>query len=383
MNQHSTILVAPLNWGLGHATRCIPIIRALLAAQHRVIIGSDGSALQLLQKEFPDLTSVTLPSYSIQYAKKGEDFKKKMILQSPLILKAIYKEHRLLHQLLDTYHITGVISDNRLGLFTRRVPTVFMTHQLQVLSGATTWVTTKIHHRFIKKFDECWVPDVDGHFNLSGQLGHLKKHNFPVKYIGALSRFKKEKLPMKYDALVLLSGPEPQRGVLEDILKKELKKYNGSVLFVRGVLTEEEEEPIQKENLKIVNYLTSEALETAINSSGFVISRSGYTTILDLSVLEKKAFFIPTPGQTEQEYLAERLHKKGIVPYVSQDKFTIKKLAKVPVYKGLKSMNSESSLGDFFSLFERKGKLRSNPKFALDINFFFMRLYNMFYNRQS
>jgi len=383
MNQHSTILVAPLNWGLGHATRCIPIIKELLATQHRVIIGSDGSALQLLQKEFPELTAVVLPSYHIQYSKRPGDFKKKMLLRSPFIIKAIYKEHKLLNHLLDTYPITGVISDNRLGLYTRRVPTVFMTHQLQVLSGTTTWLTTRMHHRFIKKFDECWVPDVDGHFNLSGQLGHPKKQNFPVKYIGALSRFKKEKLSIKYDVLVLLSGPEPQRGLLEDLLKKKLKKYNGSVLFVRGVLTEEEEEPIQKENLKIVNYLTSQALETAINSSGFVISRSGYTTILDLAVLEKKAFFIPTPGQTEQEYLAERLHKKGIIPYATQDKFTIKKLAKISVYKGFKAVHSNTSLRDFFGLFERERKFRPNTKFTFDINFFFVRLYNMFYNRQS
>ena len=358
MNQAATILVAPLNWGLGHATRCIPIIRELLATHHRVIIGSDGAALQLLQKEFPELTSVVLPAYNIHYQKKGGDFKKTILRQSPLILKAIYKEHKLLQQLIEKHNITGVISDNRLGLYTRKVPTVFITHQLQVLSGMTTGLTTWMHHKFIKRFDECWIPDVDGRFNLSGQLGHPKQLGFPVKYIGALSRFKKEKLPFKYRVLVLLSGPEPQRSVLEDILQKALKKYNGPVLFVRGVLTEDEEEYLQKGNLNIVNYLTSEVLEKAINSCEFVISRSGYTSILDLAALEKKAFFIPTPGQMEQEYLAERLHKKGIAPYATQDTFTLKNLTKIAAYKGFTSFGHEApALREFFGFFERKGEL--------------------------
>ena len=355
MNYESTILVAPLNWGLGHATRCIPIIHALQDEGHTVIIGSDGEALHLLRKEFTDLQHIELPSYKIQYAKNGATFKKKMVMRSPIIIKAIRKEHRILDRLITNYRITGVISDNRLGLYTKRVPTVFMTHQLDVLSGKTTWITTQIHRHFIKKFDECWVPDVAAtQLNLSGQLGHPKKLGIPVRYIGPISRFKKEVLPIKYTILVLLSGPEPQRGLLEDILKKELKRYNGSVLFVRGVITDKEEKPIVSGNLTIINYLTSSDLQNAINSSEFVISRSGYTTILDLAVLEKKAFFIPTPGQTEQEYLAQRLHKRGIVPYVSQDKFSVKKLAKIAVYSGFSAVSNGTPLRNFFGLFEGK-----------------------------
>lgn len=240
-----------------------------------------------------------------------------------------------------------------------------------------------MHRYFIKKFDECWVPDVaDKKAGLSGQLGHPKALKFPINYIGPISRFQKEDLPFTYNVLALISGPEPQRSKLEEILKKELKKYKGSVLLVRGVISDEEE-PVVKGNMTLVNYLTSRDLQAAINSSKFIISRSGYTTILDLAVLEKRAFFIPTPGQTEQEYLAKRLDKKGIIPYTSQENFTVKKLAKVTVYKGFNSLVYDGKLRNFFNLFEGKRKLRSNSKFTFNINFLFVRLNNMFNNRQA
>ena len=141
MNNQSIILVAPVNWGLGHAARCIPIIRELLEVGHQVIIGSDGAALQLLGKEFPNLKLVVLPPYEIEYASEGDSFKKSMLKQSPRILRAIRKEHRVLNKLITQYNITGIISDNRLGLYTKRVPTVYITHQLDVLSGCLLYTS--------------------------------------------------------------------------------------------------------------------------------------------------------------------------------------------------------------------------------------------------
>ncbi|SNR39324.1 conserved hypothetical protein [Dokdonia pacifica] len=382
MNTPVNILVAPLNWGLGHATRCIPIIHALLADGYQVIIASDGIALALLQKEFPELLSVKLPSYDIEYAKKGTHFKRKMISNVPKIIKAIRREHRALKHILELYNIDGVISDNRLGLYTSKVPTVFITHQLQVLSGKTTTATTYTHKRFIKRFDECWVPDYKGNMNLSGMLGHPKKVTLPVQYIGPLSRMQKETLPSKYDALVILSGPEPQRSILEDTLMTELKKYNGAILFVKGII-EEEETREQQKNIEIVNFLTSDKLAKAINSAPFVIARSGYTTIMDLAALQKKAFFIPTPGQPEQEYLAKRLKEKGIAPYATQESFKVKDLAKLSVYKGFEESQEPIDLRQFFGLFKGERKLRPNTKFAFDIDFLIMRLNNMLDNRKA
>lgn len=382
MTKHKTILVAPLNWGLGHATRCIPIIHALKKEGYTVVIGSDGGALDLLKKEFPHTTTVALPGYNVSYAKKGAHLKTKLIANGPLLFKAILKEHKALDQLIECYDIDGVISDNRLGLYTTKVPTVYMTHQLTVLSGKTTWLSTYLHNLFIKRFDECWVPDVKGEHNLSGILGHPKKRSTPTKYIGPLSRMQFSQEKIKYKAIAVLSGPEPQRTLIEDILVKKLKKFPGNILLVKGVVSNKQEFT-KKGNIELVNFLTSQQLEKAINCSEFVISRSGYTTIMDLACMGKKAFFIPTPGQTEQEYLAQRFKEKGLVPCSTQDEFNIKNLSKAKVYAGFNKNDSQKDLGDFFALFEGKREFRPDTKLAFNIDFLFMRFYNMFDNRET
>ena len=386
MKIHKTILVAPLNWGLGHATRSIPIIYALLADGFEVIIASDGMALTLLQKEFPQLEGIELPSYKIEYAKKGKRFKWKMLLRSPKVLKAIRQEREQLKELVKSKKIDGVISDNRLGLYHNEIPTVFITHQLQVLSGSTTRLTSAMHRNYIKKFDECWVPDFADDANLSGKLGHPKKFEIPVKYIGALSRLEQKETASSYDIMVLLSGPEPQRTELEEILMHELKHYKGQVLFVRGVV-EAEQKVTRKEQVKIVNFMETEDLQNAICSSDLVICRSGYTTIMDLFKLGKKAFFIPTPGQTEQEYLAKRLHSMGIVPYKDQEKFSLKDLSKVKVFTGFEPLLNqrrfgEGSFGELFGLFKGERKLRSHSKVAFNINLFVMGFNNVLDDRE-
>lgn len=382
MNSTKTILVAPLNWGLGHATRCIPIIKALKEENYEVVIASDGVALGLLTKEFPNTQTVELPGYNVTYARKGRNFKRKIATSAPHLLKAIKAEHKALNQIIETFKIDGVISDNRLGLYTKKVPTVFITHQLTVLSGKTTWFTSYLHSMFIKRFDECWVPDHKRNNTLSGKLGHPKKLVIPTKYLGPLSRMTSSQERHKYKALAILSGPEPQRTLLEDILVNELNKYAGKVLLVKGVI-EDEQVYSKKDSVEIVNYLTTPELESAINRSEFVISRSGYTTVMDLACLGKKAFFIPTPGQTEQEYLAQRFKKLGIAPYSSQENFKVKDLAKIAVYKGFQKQDQEMGLRKFFSLFEGKRELRTHSKLTFDIDLLFMRFNNMFHNRKT
>lgn len=347
------ILVVPLNWGLGHATRCIPIIKALQSQNYEVLLASDGAALQLLQKEFPELTAISLPPYQIQYAKKGRYFKLKLIAQLPKIYRAIRAEQRLIKKIVEDYHIHGLISDNRLGAYGSKIPSVFITHQLNVLTGNTSWITSKTHQYFIKKFQVCWVPDTETKPNLSGKLGHLDKTKLNIQYIGSLSRLHKKATTQQYDLLVLLSGPEPQRSLLEKKINKELKKYQGKVLLVRGVI-EEKQHITERLNQITYNYMTSEQLELAFNQSEIVLTRSGYTTIMDLAQLGKKAFFIPTPGQYEQEYLAKNLDQKGLVPYASQSDFKIEMLSRVPFYKGLKQKNPPLAWAELFRLFERK-----------------------------
>lgn len=345
------ILVAPLNWGLGHATRCIPIIRALIAEGWEPIIASDGVALTLLQKEFPTLTFLTLPSYEISYAKNGIFFKWKLLFDSPKMLKAIKKERKLVKKWVKEHAISGIISDNRLGVFSKKVPNVFITHQLNVITGNTTWLSSKIHQYIIKKYTECWVPDVAGTPNLTGKLGHLKNPNFPITYLGPLSRMEPKKLEKKYDLMVLLSGPEPQRTMLEEKLLEEVQRFTGEVLFVKGKMEKEQHIDIQK-HIEIYNFMTSEQLEDAIQQSNMILSRSGYTTVMDLAKLHKKAFFIPTPGQFEQEYLAKKYKKEGLVPYAKQEKFKIELLNEVPFYQGLRNFNTDVNWKKLFHLFE-------------------------------
>jgi|SRR5690554_685350 len=347
------ILVAPLNWGLGHATRCIPIINALIEHKFTPVIASDGMALELLKKEFPDLEQLELPSYQISYPKNKRTFKLKLLQQSPKLFQTIQAETKRIDAIVSSRNIHGIISDNRWGAYSPRVPSVFITHQLRVLSGRTTWLSSKLHEVFIKNFDECWVPDVEGTPNLSGKLGHKSLKNTVIKYLGPLSRFSKKAAPIKNDLMVLLSGPEPQRSLLEKILLEELKQVSGTVLFVKGVV--EDKQTVEKKgNWTIYNFMTSQLLETALNESGLIISRSGYTTIMDLARLEKRAFFIPTPGQFEQEYLAERLSQLGVVPYCQQDEFRLEKLEHKSQFKGLSHFEGAADYEQLFSLFQTK-----------------------------
>jgi predicted glycosyltransferase len=196
------------------------------------------------------------------------------------------------------------------------------------------------------------VPDTEGICKFSGDLGHLKNTGFNLKYLGILSRFQPKELEIKYDLLLLLSGPEPQRTLLENKLLKELQYFKGEILMVRGVLNNVSEIKAPG-NIIILNYLLANELEEAINQSNLVIARSGYSTIMDLAALGKKAFFIPTPGQFEQEYLAKRLQEIWVVPYAKQDEFSAAKLSDIINFSGFTKVDSTVNL-DWFKLFEGK-----------------------------
>ncbi|WOI22050.1 glycosyltransferase [Nonlabens ulvanivorans] len=351
MQISKNILVAPLNWGLGHATRCIPIINAIIRNGDNPIIASDGMALELLKKEFPRLKFIELPSYEISYPEKGQFLKLKLLKDSPKIWNAIRKEHLMLAELIAHHQLDGVISDNRLGLYSKIIPSVIITHQLQVLSGSTTWLSTQLHLHYIKKFDYCWIPDVDGILNLSGLLSQHTDDDIFKVYLGPLSRFERNpKSQIKYDLMVLLSGPEPQRSILERKLLSEVKRFSGEVLFIAGNVRGKQQME-KKGDITYYNYLSTEGLQKALDRSDIILSRSGYTTIMDLHKLGKKAFFIPTPGQFEQEYLAQSLDDQGIVPFASQEDFKIEMLEKIKLYKGLDSIYSSTttSISDILS----------------------------------
>jgi len=350
MKEKQRILVASLNWGLGHSTRCIPIINALINQDFEPIIASDGAALLFLKKEFPKLLALELPCYHIRYPKKSTYFKFHFLKSIPKIYTTIQQERQQTDKIIRDLNITGIISDNRLGVVSNKVPTVFMTHQITVLSGLTSWLSTKVHQYYIEKYDECWIPDHQEHGNLSGKLGRNTSIKIPVKYLGPLSRFKKRKTTMKYDFLILISGPEPQRSFFEELLLKTFKYYSGNIIMVRGVI-EQEVSQINYGNMTIYNFLSSNELEKVINQSHNVISRSGYSTIMDLAKLSKKAFFIPTPGQYEQIYLAKSLQEKGIAYSCKQENFNIEAIKNMKGFSGFLSTDFTTNYKKLFHLF--------------------------------
>ncbi|MFN0274247.1 MAG: glycosyltransferase family protein [Chitinophagales bacterium] len=326
MKRKKKIIIAPLDWGLGHATRCIPIIRACLDRNCEVIIVCSGRSLNLLQTEFPNLQSINLPAYNIYYQKKGS-FIFKIILQLHKIFKGVRNEHRTLQKIVEEFKPDLVISDNRYGLYSKKVKCILITHQMmvkipsiKVLEPVVHWWLMQRH----KKFDAVWIPDVAGFPNISGDLSHKFKLPSYIKHIGILTRFSTPvQIPQKeFDILVILSGPEPQRTIFEEQILEQSKHRKERFVIVRGVAETKTDERIA-ENIRLISFSTAEELFQLILCSDIIISRGGYSTLMDIAHLKKKCIFVPTPGQTEQEYLVQQLQKENLVYSINQKHFNL------------------------------------------------------------
>ena len=317
------VLVAPLDWGLGHATRCIPIIRDLLQQGYEVCYAAEGAQAALLQQEFPQLSCLPLPGYRVQYSRTKRWLPLKLLLQAPGLIQRINSEHRWLNKVIDVHHIDMVISDNRFGLYSTKVPCIFITHQLTIKApfGWLEHMLQRINYRYINRFHSCWVPDVAGLPNVAGVLSHPEKlPSIPLRYMGLLCRFRQQSLPVVYDYCIILSGPEPQRSLLETKILSGIAEVKGKVLLVRGK-PGTRELPQVPAHVTVYNHLPTDKMQEAILQSAYIVSRSGYTTVMELLSLQKRSILIPTPGQTEQEYLAERLHEQRACFTVSQELF--------------------------------------------------------------
>jgi len=316
-------LVAPLDWGLGHATRCIPVIHGLMAGGYEVILAAEGAQASLLQTEFPSLLCLPLEGYKVKYSKDPSLLAFTLLRQLPRLIKIIRRENRWLADTIREHAIDLVISDNRYGLYTDKVPCVFITHQL-LIKAPFAWVENilqRINYRYINRFTACWVPDTEGEPNAAGILSHPRKlPAIPVHYMGLLSRFMQQTAETRYDICILLSGPEPQRTVLERKILSGIDKVPGKVLLVRGRPGSVEKIMVPV-NVEVQNHLPQIQLQQALLQSNYIISRSGYTTVMELLSLQKRSLLIPTPGQTEQEYLAKRLHEQDLCYTVEQSHF--------------------------------------------------------------
>ncbi len=313
------VLVAPLDWGLGHAARCIPIIRHLIQKNCTVTIAGEGLVHEMLKKEFPQASFIPLRGYRIRYPQKGNFFMPLMLVQVPRIMKAVLHEHAWLKKRAAAFDL--IISDNRYGLYTKKSTSVLITHQVHIRSGWGTfpdWCLKKTIGLFIKKFDRCWIPDALNNGGIAGELSHPSTLPNNCRWIGPLSRMEDQPSAQTGKLVVMLSGPEPQRSVLEKKLITAIEDIQQEIVFVRGV-DPSAAIPKAGNHIRFENHLGSAMLCNMIGEADLVICRSGYSSIMDLLKMRKKALLIPTPGQTEQMYLAERVDRLKWFAVEAQD----------------------------------------------------------------
>lgn len=318
------IMICPLDWGLGHAARCVPVIRALKAAGAVPVIAADRGPLALLRKEFPSDEFIRFPGVTVRYPANGKHMAWSMLKQSPKLLLGIREETRFVERSVKELGIDAVISDNRFGAYANGIPSVYISHQVHIQTGNafTDALARRRHARYMRRFDEVWIPDAEGPDNLSGKLSHGKHVPGHASYIGPLSRF--TEIPAgekRYDAALILSGPEPQRSLLEADFLTQTKAFPGlKFLLVRGT---DEVLGSLPENVDQIPLTDHESIRRICGETRHLICRSGYTSIMELAVAGRSAHLIPTPGQTEQIYLAAYLDGKYGFRSVAQERFSL------------------------------------------------------------
>lgn len=338
------ILVSPLDWGLGHATRCVPIINKLKSQGYNVIVAASGRSLIFLQNTFPDLKFVELKGFSPTYSKR-DLFILKLIVQLPIFGYYIKKENRKLKKILNDEKIDIIISDNRYGVYNGDVKSIIISHQLMIKMPVYLRFLENAGYKFIKrllsKFDQVWVPDYAGEPNISGDLSHKFSIEKNYHFIGPLSRFDNQVSenikdePDKNLIVALISGSEPQRSILEEKIISQLRKTKYNAVAFTGK-PELKGENGRENNIQIIPAAEDSVLRNYLKDAKLVICRSGYSSILDLHFFNSKALLIPTKGQTEQEYLARKLENSGNALWVYQNELNLEiHLEKALKYKGL------------------------------------------------
>ncbi|TLX73888.1 hypothetical protein E9993_13850 [Labilibacter sediminis] len=322
MNNQKTYLVCPLNWGLGHASRMIPIIDKLVKDRHHVILGGDGDALTLLQQNFPKLSTIRIADIRVNFRFKWMLIN--LLVLIPKILKSTIKEHFILKQILKNHSIDVVISDNRYGLWTNKARSIIVTHQLMLKLPFPfrfmEYCTHLIIKKMISRFHSCWVPDYKEKVkSLSGDLSRKYPIHSMVMFIGPLSRFSSQKElnnHQTFQVVAIISGPEPSRSKLEKSLIKLLQHHTEKCLIIQGK-PNKDVNYTTIDNVTLASHMPTAELKCLLKNASIIICRSGYSSIMDLEAIKLKAILIPTPGQTEQEYLSKYLKNRHTI--IQQD----------------------------------------------------------------
>ena len=281
------------------------MIKSLIFRGHTIITCGDQKSKIIYEKEFPNILHIIIDGYKPTYSKYNEQ-EWSIVKQIPKFINRIYKEQKDAERISEEQNIDIIISDNRFGFRSNKTINIFLTHQLKIKGPKNLMkFVNRINERFIKKFDECWVPDFENSL-LSGDLSTCK---FKTTKIGPLSRFEDgytKKTKFKYKYLAIISGPEPQRSLFEKEITHAFKKIKDTCVIITGEIKKSKD---KIKNINIYPHLEIKKFKEIVVQSESIICRSGYSSIMDLYFLQKKVMFIPTPGQTEQEYLA-KLHKK-------------------------------------------------------------------------
>jgi hypothetical protein len=339
----SHVLVSPLNWGLGHATRDIPVIRNLLNHNHEVTIAACGNARAVLEQEFLECRFIEFPDYPVPYS-SSRFFLPRFFAFLPLLLKAIADERKRLDLICakDSYDL--IISDNRLGVYSSEIPSVFITHQLRYNLPLVFWpaelLATAMNDRVYRKYRHIIVPDnPPGQPALAGKLSRpgtdaTKKSVF---FSGILTGTRQFDRDIDLDYLLMISGPEPQRTQLEKILLPQVLTLEGSCVVLLGSPSNMKI-PEKTGRCRIIPFASARDKEELMNRAECIICRSGYTSMMEIAELGKRhALFIPTPGQPEQEYLSWYYEKQNWYHSQSQYRLDLSadiKVAMQPRYSG-------------------------------------------------
>ena len=317
MTTKKNILVSPLNWGLGHASRLVSVIKELQNLGHNVIIGGNGVSIDLLKEFFPKLEYVFIPSNVFIYGKR-KSFTIPFYFSFIKFTINVFKEHFALKRIIKKHNINAVISDNRLGLYNKNIKSIYISHQLNIYTKEKqkrkSFWATYLNQYFIKKYDYCWIPDIENkEKSLTGRLSE-NANKLNSVFIGTISRFDNyhqninNHIEKKYDYICLLSGPEPQRSILENIIISKFENTTQKIVILRG-LPKSNVSKQNTENITFLNHSDDETLLNYIIRSKKIICRSGYSTIMDILSLNRRAILVSTPKQPEQEYIASRLSK--------------------------------------------------------------------------
>ncbi|MDD4087663.1 MAG: glycosyltransferase family protein [Bacteroidales bacterium] len=329
--EQKTILFCPLNWGLGHASRSVPLLRVLQHLGYNILIAADQAPLAFLRNQFPASEWIRFKGFEPGYTKGKKQFFK-LLLQIPIAFWYYYCDKIFIAKLVKSRKIDLILSDNRFGAWHKKVPSVIITHQLNLKLPPgirlLNSIANMLNHKLIKNFDQCWIPDHPPVKNLSGELSLIPVNFIPACHLGILSRFnlnETNKVAKDIDLLVILSGPEPQRSLLEHKLTKLLADTDRSCVILRGLPQNHNKEQVINK-IRMLNHAPDEEFLQLISRSKKLVCRGGYSTIMDLLSLKVNALLIPTPGQSEQEYLAEYLAKKNWFQVVSQDQISLSDL---------------------------------------------------------